>query len=120
MPILLLALLPVPPKVIGDTGRADEAWRQTNSDALQAVFDLVLALLQEVVQAGIAMDCADGKTRRCFPILSAWIADHAEHEGLDGIGSQSCPMCEVRTKELGGNPGKIDESRDYTLYWEKA
>jgi len=53
------------------------------------------------------MDCADGKTRLCFPILSAWIADHAEHATLHGIGSKSCPKCGVPSQELGGNPRKI-------------
>ena len=28
------------------------------------------------------MDCSDGKTCLCFPILCAWIADHAEHATL--------------------------------------
>ena len=98
----------------------DEAQRQTNADALRAIFDFVLAPLQEVVQEGTVMDCADGKTSLCFPILSAWIADHAEHAALSGIGIQSCPKCEVPSKELGGNPRKIYESRDYTLYWENA
>ena len=119
MPILLLALLPLPLKLTGDSGRADEAQRQTKADALRAVFDLVLAPLQEVVQEGTVMDCADGETRLCFHIFSGWIADHAEHAALHGIGSQSCPKCEVLSKELGGNPRKIYESRDYTLYWEK-
>ena len=67
MPILLLALLPVPPKLTDNSGRADEALRKTNADALLAVFDLVLAPLQEVVQEGTVMDCSDGKTRLCFP-----------------------------------------------------
>ena len=120
MPILLLALLPLPPKLTGDSGRVDEAQRQTNTDALRAVFDLVLAPLQEVVQEGTVMDCADGKTSLCFPIMSAWIADHTEHAALHGIGSQSCPKCEVPSKELGGNSRKIYESRDSTLYWERA
>jgi len=120
MPILLLALLPVPPKLTGDSGRADEAQRKTNADALRAVFDLVLAPLQEVVQEGTVMDCADGKTRLCFPILLAWIADHVEPAALHGIGSKSCPKCEVPSKELGGNPRKIYEARHHTLYWEKA
>ena len=71
MSILLLALLPVPPKLPGDSGCADEAQRQTNADALRAVFDLVLAPLPEVVQEGTVMDYADGKRRLCFPILSA-------------------------------------------------
>ena len=66
------------------------------------------------------MDCADGKTRLCFPILSAWIADHAEHAALHGIGSKSCPKCEVPSKELGENPQKIYETHDNALYWEKA
>ena len=120
MPILLLALLPVPLKLMGDSGRADEAPRQTKADALQAVFDLILAPLQEVVQEGTMMDCADGKTRLYFPILAAWIADHAEHAVLHRIGSKLCPKCEVPSKELGGNPRKINEARDYTLYREKA
>jgi len=66
------------------------------------------------------MDCADGKTRLCFPILSAWIADHAEHAALQGIGSKSCPKCEVLCEELGGDPQRMYETRDYMLYREKA
>jgi len=112
MPILLLASLPVPPKLTSDSGRSDKAQRKTNADALRAIFDLVLAPLQEVVQEGTVMDCADGKTHLCFPILSAWIADHAEHAALHGIGSKSCPKCKVPSKEPGGNPRKIYEACD--------
>jgi len=61
MPILLLALLPVPPKFTGESARANKAQRQTNADTLQAVFNLVLAPLQLVAQEGTVMDCADGK-----------------------------------------------------------
>jgi len=71
MAILVLALLPVPPKFTGESARANEAQRQTNADILRAVFDLVLAPLQQVAREGTVMDCADGKTRLCFPILSA-------------------------------------------------
>ena len=52
--------------------------------------------------------------------MAAWITDQAEHGALHGIGSKSCPKCEVPSKELGGNPQKIYEARDYGLYWEKA
>jgi len=45
MPILLLALLPVPTKFTGESTRANESQRQTNADTLRAVFDLVLAPL---------------------------------------------------------------------------
>jgi len=120
MPILLLALLPVPPKFTGESARANEAKRLTNADVLRAVFDLVLAPLQEVAREGTVMDGADGKTCLCFPILSAWIAHHAELAALQGIGSKSCPKCEVRCEELGKNPGRMYETRDYMLYREKA
>ena len=71
MLVLLLALLPVPPKLTGESTWVDEAQRQINADVLRAVFDLVFAPLQRVAQEGTVMNCADGKTRLCFPILSA-------------------------------------------------
>jgi len=66
------------------------------------------------------MDCADGKTRLCFPILLAWIADHAELAALQGIGSKSCPKREVLCEELSGDPRWMYETRDYMLNREKA
>jgi len=58
------------------------------------------------------MDCAGGKTRLCFPILSDWIAEHAEHAALQEIGSKLCPKCEVPCEELGGDPRREYETRD--------
>jgi len=66
------------------------------------------------------MDCADGKSRLCVPILSAWIADHAEHAALPGIGSKSCPKCEVPCEDLGGDPRWIYATQDTMRYREKA
>jgi len=120
MPILLLALLPLPPKFTGESARADEALSPMNADVLRTVFDLVLAPVQQVVQEGTVIDCAKGKTCLCFPILSAWITDHAEHVSLNGIGSKSFQKCEVPYKELVGNPLKMYETRDYILYRGKA
>jgi len=48
MTVLLLALLPVPPKLTGESTCVDEAQRQINADALQAVFDPVFAPFQQV------------------------------------------------------------------------
>jgi len=66
------------------------------------------------------MDCADGKTCLCFPILLAWIADHAEHAALQGIGSKLYPKCEVPCEELDGDLWWMYETRDYMLCREKA
>src|SRR5205807_6416026 len=120
MPVLLLALLPVPPKFTGESARADETQRQINADVLQAVFDLIFAPLQPVAQEGTVMDYSDGKTRLCFPILSAWIADHAKHATLHGISSKACSKCEVSDKDLGEYSRLPYKSRDYTLYAKKA
>jgi len=61
------------------------------------------------------MDCADGKTCMCFPIMSAWIVDQAERAALHGIGSKSCPKCQVLCKMVGGNPLKMYETSDYSI-----
>jgi len=71
MPIVRLALLPLPQRFTGKSAHAKEAQRQTIADTLQAVFDLFLAALLLVAQEESVIDCADGKTRLCFPILSA-------------------------------------------------
>jgi len=120
MPILLLALLPVPPKFTSESARANEAQWQPNAGVWRAVFDLVLAPSQQVAREGTVRDFADGKTSLCFPILTAWIADHAEDAALQGIGSKSCLKCEVPCEELGGDPRRMYETRDYMLYREKA
>jgi len=66
------------------------------------------------------MDCAEGGTPLCFPILSACIADQAEHAALHRIDSKLCPKCEVPWKDLGSNPLKMYETHDSILYRKKA
>jgi len=112
--VLLLALLPIPPK-FSKFSKADQCQRKINADTLQDVFELIFALLQDVAHAGIAIDCADGKVRQCFVILSAWIADHMENVVLHRLKTNACPKCEVPTHELGTN-AKSYRSRDYARY----
>jgi len=118
--VLLVALLPVPPKLTGESSRADETQWQINADSLRDVVDLVLTPLHYVSHEGMVMDRADGKTRLCFPILSALIADHAENRTLHGIGSKSCPKWEVQCNEIGGNRREVYEVRDHAIYEPKA
>jgi len=114
MAVLLLTLLPIPPK-FSKSSKADQCQRKINADTLQDVFKLIFAPLQDVAHAGIAIDCADGKVRQCFPMLSAWIADHMENVVLHGLKTNACPKCEVPTHELGTN-AKNDRSTDYARY----
>ena len=98
MAVLLLALLPIPPK-FSKSSKADQRQMKITTDTLQDVFKLIFAPLQDLAHAGIPIDCADGKVRQCFPILSAWIVDHMENVALHGLKTNACPKCEVPTHE---------------------
>jgi len=114
MAILLLGLLPIPPK-LAKSSRADKLQRLINADTLRGVFELIFAPLNGAAREGAPIDCADGKIRRCFPIMSGWIADHMENVTLHGIKSNACPKCEVPPEELGSRAGH-HRARDYARY----
>jgi len=114
MAVLLLALLPVPPKLSKST-KAYQYQRQVNADTLQEVFEFIFAPLQDAARDGVPIDCADGKVRSCFPILSAWVAEHMENVTLHGFKSNACPTCEVPPRQLRNNI-KNYRARDYARY----
>jgi len=99
MAIMLLGLFPIPPK-LAKSSRANKLQTLINTDTLRSVFELIVGPLKGAAQEGPAIDCADGKIRRCFPIMSGWIADHMENVTLHGIKSNACPKCEVPPEEL--------------------
>jgi len=114
MAILLLGLLPIPPN-LAKSSWADKLQRLINADTLRGVFELIFAPLNGAVREGAPIDCADGKIRRCFPIISGWIADHMENITLHGIKSNARPKCEVPPEELGSRAGHYP-ARDYARY----
>lgn len=93
-----------------------------NRDALEAVFDLTLAPLQEIANDRTVMDCAAGNVRFYFLSLSARIADHSEHTVLKEISSKSCPLFEVPATGLGQDSRNRYEPRNYAhsvqMRWE--
>jgi len=111
--VVLLALLPVPPKLTKSS--AAHLQKQINADTLRGVFQLLFEPLQNAAAEGVKIECADGKVRRCFPIFSAWIADHMENVTLHGIKSDVCPKCEVLPGELGTDANSHG-ARDYARY----
>ena len=67
MAVLLLGLLPVPPK-LSKSSKAERRQRKINADTLvQDVLELIFAPLQDVAHVGIPIDCADGKVRLLLP-----------------------------------------------------
>jgi len=114
MAVLLLALLPIPPK-LSKSSKADQRQRKINADTLQDEFELIFAAQQDVAHTGIAIDCADGKVGQCFPILSAWIADHMGNVAPHGLKTNASHKCKVPTHELGIN-ARSHRTRDYARY----
>ena len=114
MAVLLLALLPVAPKLSKFT-KADQYLRQVKAETLQDIFEFILPPLQHAALDGVLIDCADRKVRRSFPIFSVWAADHMENVTLHGLKSNACPTCEVPAGELGTNI-KNYRARDYARY----
>ena len=90
MAILLLGLLPIPPK-LAKSSKAEKLQRLMNADTLRGILELIFAPLNAAVREGVTIDCADGQIRRCFPIMSRWIVDHRENVSLHGI-----PVLNVR------------------------
>jgi hypothetical protein len=122
MALILLALLPVPPKLKDsrNIGVSSE-----NNCITHRVLSIVLKGLVEPGENGITLDCADGQRRHCFPILCAWIADHMEHVLLQNLKNNACPQCEVPLERLGDPPQEPGEvtpnlSRNHRRYQQLA
>jgi hypothetical protein len=101
MALILLALLPVPPK-LKDSRSIDVS--SENNCITHRVLSIILEGLVEPGQNGVTLDCADGQRRHCFPVLCAWIADHMEHVLLHNLKNNACPQCEVPSGRLGDPP----------------
>jgi hypothetical protein len=109
---VLLALLPVPPKMLGVAVR-DARQRQVNNEILCDLMEAIFAPMAALGNTGLEVECADGKVRLCFLRLSAWIADHLENVTLHGIQQNQCAVCEVRPEQLGSYLRRSAAKRDY-------
>ncbi|KAG0644869.1 hypothetical protein HOY80DRAFT_877864 [Tuber brumale] len=112
---VLLALLPVPPKMLGVASR-DSRKRLVNNEILCELIEAIFTPIGEVAEVGIEIECADGKVRQCFPRLAAWIADHLENVKLHGIQQNQCAVCETTPDRLGSYTGHSVAIRDYKKY----
>ena len=67
---VLLALLPVPPKMLAIAAR-DARQRQVNNETLCKLMEGIFAPMVAQGNSGLEVDGADGKIRLCFPRLVA-------------------------------------------------
>ena len=116
MAVILVALLPVPPKFTSKKTKTRGAQQTMNDEILDAVFSFIFEPLEAATKYGKEMCCSDGRVRQCFPVLAAWIADHAENETLHGLKRMSCVVCEVPVERLGWDTKAVHPVREYQKY----
>jgi hypothetical protein len=122
---VVVALLPVPPKLSRGSTTKRQAESQLNQKFLTAVIATILQPLMAFqhtaeLQDGTLWPCSDGQVRRCWPILSSWLADHMEYANLMGVKYNSCPKCFLPTQKLGSlvDPDELDEYRRRATVFE--
>ncbi|KAG0132972.1 hypothetical protein HOY82DRAFT_483212, partial [Tuber indicum] len=112
---VLLALLPVLPKMLGVTAR-DANQRQINNEILGDLMEAIFAPMVAQGDSGIKVECADGNVRLYFPHLAVWIADHLENVTSHGIQQNQYTVCKVRPEQLGSHLRRCAANRDYRKY----
>ncbi|KAG0643365.1 hypothetical protein HOY80DRAFT_1094438 [Tuber brumale] len=112
---VLLALLPVPSKMLGVASQ-DSRQRLLNNEILCELIEAILTPIGEVPKVGIEIECAVGKVRQCFQRLAAWIADHLENITLHGIEQNQFTACKTTPDRLGSYTGRSAAIRDYKKY----
>ena len=109
---VFLAVLPVPPKMLG-IAASDARQRQVNNEILCELMEAIFAPMVALGNYGLEVECADGKVGLCFPLLVAWIAYHLENVTLHDIQQNQCAVCQVRPEELGSHLRRSAAKRDY-------
>src|SRR5271156_2238307 len=60
---------------------------------IHMIIEHVLSPLTTAMNDGIYLQCGDGKTRLCFPILYLYPADYQEQATLGNFVNGPCPKC---------------------------
>jgi len=121
--VVMVALLPIPLRNRDIPQKRLDEQRQTNREVLNEVLRRVLQPLTFKLNPSAESGyynvlCADGKFRRCNPVLAALIADCPGYSDLHHLERHVCFWCECPKNELGDYvpSDKQHPRRDHNLY----
>jgi len=79
--------------------------KQQALEAKQLYHDVIAGILSPLADrnglTGYEWFCSDEKIRRCYPVISAWLADHEENALIHCIKNNLCPTCTCPNNKLG-------------------
>jgi hypothetical protein len=82
-----------------------ERRRLLKKQLLHCTMRAVMEPLEEAGRSGLDMLCADGRTRRVYPLLAAFVGDWPEQSDMACTSQGGCPIC------IKQNEGRGDERR---------
>jgi hypothetical protein len=111
--MVLLGYLPTDPfEDIED----DEERRRLKADLVHRCMEDMLAPLKEVWEDGVDMWCPDGRLRRVYPRIAAYLANWPEQNLHCCTSISGCPICATKQKGRGDWANPSDpRQRDETL-----
>ncbi|KAG9074442.1 hypothetical protein FRC06_010691, partial [Ceratobasidium sp. 370] len=72
------------------------------ADMTHRAMDFIMAPLKTASGEGVEMWCADGRLRRVYPIVAAFVGDWPEQNMMAATGESGCPSCMASHAGRGG------------------
>ncbi|QRV92599.1 hypothetical protein RhiJN_20617 [Ceratobasidium sp. AG-Ba] len=79
----------------------DDEHRRMKAELIHRSMETMLRPLKAASEKGVDMWCADGRLRRVFPMVAAYIADWPEQNLMACTSEGSCPICVTKQKGRG-------------------
>lgn len=96
---ILFAYLPT--SQFNTTNLTNTDIRMAKARAFHYAMKHIFASLKSAGTKGVDMTSGDGRTRHCFPILAAYVADYPEQCLVTSVRYGYCPICECPHDQLG-------------------
>ncbi|KAG8708171.1 hypothetical protein FRC09_001400 [Ceratobasidium sp. 395] len=80
-----------------------DARREAKHRLFHTCVKKILKSLEAAGRDGVEIECSDGWVRRCYPVLSAWVADYPEQCMIACCNQSSCGQCLVPHDQRGEN-----------------